>query len=220
MEKIRAAIIYYSSTGANHQMAKWAEEGAGGLGAETRLRRVQELAPQAAIDSNSAWKENIERTRDIPVATMEDLEWADVVIFSSPTRFGKLPAQMKQYLDSAGALWSQGKLANKVVTAMSSAKNDHGGQEATILHTYTTMYHWGAIVVAPGYTNPVISSAGGNPYGASTAVDDKGNMKDEIKEAVLHQARRAVTVGMWIKRGSSNGEMLKEGHLQEQLNET
>lgn len=102
---------------------------------------------------------------------------------------------------------------------MSSAKNVHGGQEATILHFYTTMYHWGAIVVAPGYTNPVTSSAGGNPYGASVSVDENGKMSHDVREAVLHQARRAVTVGMWIKKGSSNGESLKDDRLHEQLNE-
>lgn len=219
MEKINVAIIYYSSTGANHQLAQWAEEAARRLGAETRLCRAQEIAPESAINSNPAWKKHLEQTRDVPVATTADLEWADVIVFSAPTRFGNLPAQMKQFLDSTGQLWAEGKLVNKVVTAMSSAMNTHGGQEATILHLYTTMFHWGAIVVAPGYTNKVLFSAGGNPYGTSTAVDEKGNMKDNVREAVFHQARRAVTVGRWIRKGASNGEAMGEHEVEKELKE-
>jgi NAD(P)H dehydrogenase (quinone) len=217
MQKIKAAVIYYSSTGANYQMAKWAAEGAEQAGAESRIRKVKELAPEAAIASNPAWKKHADETRDIGEATLEDLEWADVIIFSSPTRYGNLAAQLKQFLDSAGQLWSEGKLANKVVTAMSSALYMHGGQEATILSLYTSMFHWGAIVVAPGYTNPVLFSTGGNPYGASTTVDEKGNMKDDIQEAVLYQAKRAVTVAMWIRKGSTNGESVDEAQYTDEL---
>ena len=217
MEKIKAAIIYYSSTGANHQLAKWAGEGAEQLGAEVRIRKVTELAPHAAISSNAAWKKHVDATQDIAEATLKDLEWADVFIFSAPTRYGNLPAQMKQFLDSTGPLWLQGKLANKVVTAMSSAMNAHGGQEATILNLYTTMYHWGAIVVAPGYTNPIIFSTGGNPYGTSVSVDEKGNMKDDVKEAVIHQAKRAITVAMWLRKGATNGESVSEREYKNEL---
>lgn len=219
MNKIRTAIIYYSSTGANHQLAKWAEEGAVAAGADTRLRRVQEIAPEAAINSNPAWKKNAENARNIKIAALEDLEWADVIIFSAPTRYGNLPAQMKQFLDSTGPLWTQGKLANKIVTGMSSAMNVHGGQEATILHLYTTMFHWGAIVITPGYTDPVISSSGGNPYGTSVAVDGMGKMQEDVKEAVIHQAKRAVTAGMWIKIGSTNRESVDESQYQTELKE-
>jgi NAD(P)H dehydrogenase (quinone) len=217
MDKIKAAVIYYSSTGANYQMARWAIEGAEQAGAEARIRKVQELAPEKAIAANPAWKKHTDQTKDVVVATLEDLEWADVIIFSAPTRYGNLPAQMKQFLDLTGPLWTEGKLVNKVVTGMSSALNPHGGQEATILALYTTMYHWGAIVVAPGYTNPVLNSTGGNPYGASTSVDDNGNLKDNIKEAVLHQAKRAITIAGWIHKGSRNNESVTKGEYSDQL---
>jgi NAD(P)H dehydrogenase (quinone) len=217
MNRIKAAIIYYSSTGANYQMAQWAEEGAREAGAETRLRKVAELAPENAIASNPAWKKNADATKSVETAALADLEWADVFIFSAPTRYGNLPAQMKQFLDSAGSLWVQGKLANKIVTAMSSAQNVHGGQEATILNFYTTMYHWGAIVVAPGYTDKVLYASGGNPYGTSGSVDDNGKIKEDIRASVMHQARRAVTVGMWLRKGSRNGEDVDEGKLHEVL---
>lgn len=205
MNKIKTAVIYYSSTGANHQLATWAGEGAEQAGADVRIRKVKELAPESAIKSNAAWKKHADESQNVQEATLDDLEWADVIIFSCPTRYGNVPAQMKQFMDSTGPLWAQGKLANKVVTAMTSAQNAHGGQEATILSLYTTMYHWGAIVVAPGYTNPLLYKAGGNPYGTSVSVDDKGKMKDDVREAVQYQAQRAVTVAMWIKLGSTNG---------------
>lgn len=198
---IKLAVVYYSSTGTNYQLAQWAKEGAEELGSEVRVRKVPELAPQSAIDSNPAWKAHVEATRDVPEVALDDLEWADALIFSVPTRFGNMAAQMRQFLDTTGGLWFQGKLANKVVSGMSSAQNPHGGQEATILSLYTNMYHWGAIVVAPGFTDPSIFAAGGNPYGTSVSVNQEGQMVEDVKEAVRYQAKRTVTVAQWLKHG-------------------
>lgn len=198
---IRLSIIYYSSTGTNYRLSKAAEDGAKEAGAEVRLRRVAELAPEAAIAGNPAWKEHLEQTKDVPVAALDDLEWADAIIFSTPTRFGAMAAQLKQFLDTTGGLWFQGKLTNKVVSAMCSASNAHGGQEATVLSLYTTMYHWGAIVVAPGYTDPIIFQAGGNPYGTSGTVNEQQNLDDNVLAAARHQAKRVVTVAQWVKQG-------------------
>jgi len=200
---VKLAVIYYSSTGSNYQMAQWAAEGAKESGAEVKVLKVPELAPQAAIDSNPAWKAHVEATKDVPTVSLDDLEWADAIIFSIPTRFGNMPAQMKQFLDTTGGLWFQGKLVNKVVSAMSSAQNSHGGQEQTILSLYTTMYHWGAIVVAPGYTDPSIFAAGGNPYGTSVTVDQNGNLIEDVQNAVKHQAKRVVQVAGWVKQGQA-----------------
>ncbi|WP_226037996.1 NAD(P)H:quinone oxidoreductase [Aquibacillus saliphilus] len=188
------AIFYYSSTGTNYQLAKWAEAGAKEAGAEVKLRKIKELAPEEAIAQNPAWKEHYDATKDVPEATMDDLEWADGMIFSIPTRFGNVPSQVKQFMDTAGGLWAQGKTVNKVVSAMSSAQNPHGGQEATILNFYTSMFHWGAIVAAPGYTNQELFVAGGNPYGVSVTVDQDGNMVEDVEKSVKHQARRTVEV--------------------------
>ncbi len=199
---VKLAVIYYSSTGTNYQLAKWAKEGAEELGAGVRVLKVPELAPQVAIDSNPAWKAHTEATKDVPEVTLADLEWADAYIFSVPTRFGNMAAQMRQFLDTTGGLWFNGKLSNKVVSAMTSAGNSHGGQEATILSLYTNMYHWGAIVVSPGYTDPVIYGAGGNPYGTSVSVDQDGKMVEDVKEAVKYQAKRTVTVAGWVKDGN------------------
>lgn len=202
MSNVKLAIIYYSMTGTNYQLAKWAEEGAKEIGAEVRILKVHELAPQSVIDKNPSWKAHIEATKDVPEATLSDIEWADAIIFSTPTRFGNMASQMKQFLDTTGSLWAKGKTVNKVVSAMASAQNPHGGQEETILSIYTVMYHWGAIVVAPGFTDPVLFGAGGNPYGTSVTVDQDGKMIEDVKEAVKHQAKRTVSIAQLLKRGS------------------
>ncbi|MBT2680408.1 NAD(P)H:quinone oxidoreductase [Bacillus sp. ISL-35] len=199
---VKLAVIFYSMGGTNVQLSKWAAEGAKEAGAEVKVFKVKELAPESAIEGNEAWKATVEATKDIPEVTPDDLEWADAIIFSVPTRFGNMPSQMKQFLDTTGGLWAQGKLVNKVVSAMSSAQNPHGGQEATILSLYTTMYHWGAIVAAPGYTDPVTFGAGGNPYGTSVTVDQDGNMVEDVEAAVKYQAKRTVTVAGWVKNGN------------------
>ncbi|GAF13041.1 Trp repressor binding protein [Bacillus sp. JCM 19045] len=174
MANVKVAVIYYSSTGTNYQLAQWAQEAAESEGAEVRLLKFPELAPKAAIDSNAAWRNHVDATAHVPEVTTDDMLWADSYIFSVPSRFGVVPGQAKQFFDTLGGLWGEGKLANKVVSAMSSAANAHGGQEQTILSLYTTMYHWGAIVAAPAYTDPVTFAAGGNPYGTSVTVDQNG----------------------------------------------
>ncbi|PAD34816.1 NAD(P)H:quinone oxidoreductase [Terribacillus saccharophilus] len=202
MENVKLAVVYYSMGGTNYQMAKWAEEAAKEAGAEVKVLQVQELAPQSVIDSNPAWKAQAEATIDVPVASSADLEWADAIIFSVPTRFGNMPSQMKQFLDLQGGLWANGKTINKVVSAMTSAQNPHGGQEATLLSLYTSMMHWGAIIATPGYTDPVLFAAGGNPYGTSVTVGQDGKMIEDVEAAVKHQAKRTVSVAEKIKKGN------------------
>ncbi|EGW35995.1 NAD(P)H:quinone oxidoreductase [Desulfosporosinus sp. OT] len=201
MEKVKFAVIYYSMTGINYQLAKWAAEAAQEAGAEVRILKVHELAPEAAINNNPVWRANVEATKDIAEATSEDLDWADAIVFSVPTRFGNLAAQMKQFIDLQGGLWSKGKLMNKVVSAMSSAQNPHGGQEATVKSLYTSMMHWGAIIVSPGYTDESIFKAGGNPYGTTVTQGKDGKMVEDVKDAVFHQAKRTVEVAKWLKKG-------------------
>lgn len=192
--KTKLAIIYYSAYGTNLQLATWAKEEAERLGSEVRLLQVQELAPASVINNQPAWKANVEATKDIPVATSDDLNWADAILFSMPSRFGNMPSQMKQFLDMQGGLWGKGALVNKFVSAMSSAQNPHGGQEATILNFYTTMFHWGAIVVTPGYGDQAFFKAGGNPYGTSVSVAQDGTMVEDVKDAVLAQTKRLLEV--------------------------
>lgn len=202
MSNVKLAVVFYSMGGTNYQLSKWAEEGAKEAGAEVRLLKVQELAPESVIAENEGWKATVDATKDVPVATSEDLEWADAIIFSVPTRFGNMPSQMKQFLDTQGGLWASGKTINKVVSGMTSAQNPHGGQEATLLSLYTSMMHWGAIIATPGYTDPVIFGAGGNPYGTSVTVGQDGKMIEDVEAAVKHQAKRTVTVAEWVKKGN------------------
>lgn len=169
------AVIYYSSTGTNHAMAEAVSEGARQAGADVRVRLVAETAPAAAIDGNPAWRAFVDRMKDAPRATLPDLEWADAVVFGSPTRYGNVAAQLKAFLDSTGGLWFHGKLADKVYAGFTSAQNTHGGQESTLLGLYTTIYHFGGIVVAPGYTDPATFASGGNPYGPSVTTTSAGN---------------------------------------------
>ena len=189
MTQARIAIVFYSTYGTNHQVALAAAEAARAAGAEVRLRRIAETAPAAVVAGQEAWKAQLDKVQDIPEVSHDDMEWANGYFFISPTRFGAVASQMRAFIDTLGGLWFAGKLANKTFTAATSAQNAHGGQESTLLGLYTTAMHWGAVIVAPGFTDQSIFEAGGNPYGFSTnagALDDKG------RAAVAHQAKRLV----------------------------
>jgi NAD(P)H dehydrogenase (quinone) len=182
----KVAIIYYSATGTGEAMAKAVAEGASAAGAEVRVRLVPETAPADAIDRNPAWRAFVDRTAGEARASLDDLDWADAVVFGTPTRFGNVAAQLKSFLDTSGGLWFQGKLANKIYSGFTSAQNAHGGQESTLLALYNTIYHFGGILVTPGYTDATVFAAGGNPYGPSVTTGPKG---DEPTEADLAHAR-------------------------------
>lgn len=169
------AIIYYSSTGTNEATAKAVAEGAVAAGADVRVRLVAETAPAAAIDSNPKWREFVDRTAKEPRASLDDLEWAHAVVLGTPTRYGNVAAQLKQFLDTTGGLWLHGKLADKVYAGFTSAMNAHGGQESTLLALYNTIYHYGGYIVTPGYTDPVVFPSGGNPYGVSVTTGQAGH---------------------------------------------
>lgn len=179
------AVIYYSATGNVYELATAVEEGARGVGAETRLRKVRELAPEEAIASNAGWAQHAAETQDVEQATLDDLDWATGYAFGTPTRYGNVTAQLKQFIDQTGPLWAEGKLADKVAAGFTSTTTLHGGQESTLLSLYTVFMHWGAIIVPPGYTRPT-QFVTGNPYGASH-VDNQG--QDRPSEETLQSAR-------------------------------
>lgn len=189
MSDVRLAVIYYSTYGTNHTMAEVAAAAAREAGAEVRLLKVRETAPEAVVAGQKAWKEQAERTASIPVASAADMEWANAYLFSAPTRYGTVASQLRAFIDTLGGVWQAGHLSNKAVSAMTSAQNMHGGQESTLIGLYTTFMHWGAIIVPPGYTDPALFAAGGNPYGTSTRM---GEVSDEVKAAVRFQAQRLV----------------------------
>ena len=190
----KIAVIYYSSTGTVHELAESVAEGARKEGAEVRLLRVSELAPEEAIAANDAWSAHASATEHIPVATPADIEWADAVIFGSPTRFGNIASQLKQFIDTLGGLWAQGKLADKVYSGFTATATAHGGQESTLLALYNSVHHFGGIIVTPGYTDPV-KFADGNPYGTSH-VNGQGALPvdDTARAAALYQGKRVAAV--------------------------
>lgn len=183
----RIAVVYYSSTGHVFRMAKALAEGAEEQGAEVRLRRCAELAPDEVVQGQDAWREHLQATSDVEEATPDDLDWADGYALGTPTRFGLPSAQLKQFIDQCGPIWQQGKLADKPATSFTSAINQHGGQESTILALNNIFYHWGALIVPPGYTDPLLYESGGNPYGTSLVAGQ--DSAEEIPDANLASVR-------------------------------
>jgi NAD(P)H dehydrogenase (quinone) len=199
MESVNVAIIYYSSTGTVHTLADAAAEGAQKAGATVRLRKARELAQPEAITASPAWAAHLDATTEVPEATLDDLSWADAVLFGSPTRFGNVASQLKAFIDTAGTLWQQGGLADRVFSAFTASGTAHGGQESTLLALGNTFHHWGGIIVPPGYTSPIQFTTG-NPYGTSH-VAATGAPSAETLEAMRHQAQRVVTVAAALKAG-------------------
>ncbi len=175
----KVAIIYYSQTGTTYEMAKAVEEGARNAGAETRLLRVKETAPAEAWENNENWKKHLDETSEIKEATNDDLEWADAIIFGTPTRYGLPSAQLKNFMDQTGSLWAKGALTDKIGSSFTTTATEHGGQEQTILAVNTAFYHWNMIIVAPGYVEPSQFEAG-NPYGASFTSNNAKLDPDEV----------------------------------------
>lgn len=201
---VKVAVIYYSATGSVHALATSVAEGAASAGAEVRLRQVAELAPDDEIDQNPQWRRHVDTTTAVVRASVDDLAWADAVAFGTPTRFGAPAAQLKRFIDQTVGLWHEGGLADMPVTAFTSAYNRHGGNEATILSLANVFYHWGALIVPPGYTDPVVYGAGGNPYGTSFVSGPTGDGPDATTlEAARYQGRRLALVAARLSAGDT-----------------
>jgi NAD(P)H dehydrogenase (quinone) len=196
---VKLAIVYYSSTGTVAEIARELHDAAVKAGAQVRLVKAAELAPPGAVESNPAWAAHHAATRDIPEAGAEDIEWADAVLFGSPTRFGNISAQLKQFIDGLGGLWAQGRLADKVYSGFVSSATAHGGQESTLLALYQSIHHFGGIIVGPGFTHPA-KFADGNPYGTSH-VDAQGDnpVNDTTRTAARIQAERVIRIAAQLK---------------------
>ncbi|HYZ62077.1 MAG TPA: NAD(P)H:quinone oxidoreductase [Acetobacteraceae bacterium] len=201
---VKVAVIYYSATGTVHALAEALADGADSVGAEVRLRRVAELAPDGAIDQSPLWRGHVDAMAgSVSEASLDDLVWADAYAFGTPTRFGAPSAQLKQFIDQAGGLWRDGALADKPVTAFTSAFNRHGGNEATILSLANVFYHWGSLIVAPGFTDPAVAAAGGNPYGASWfGPPSEAGPAREALDAARYQGRRLAQITIRLLGGS------------------
>lgn len=185
----RVAVIYYSSTGTIHRLANAFAEGAAGSGGQVRLRRVPELAPDDAVDRNPLWREHLDRTAKIPLATHDDLEWADGFAFGTPTRFGNVSSQLRNFLDTTAGLWERNVFVGKPATGFTASYSVHGGQESTLLSLYNTMYHWGSLILPFGFADAVLAErTGGNPYGVSISEQRAWSEPDHI-DAALDAAR-------------------------------
>jgi NAD(P)H dehydrogenase (quinone) len=204
MSDVHLAVIYYSATGTIHAMAERLSAAGQKAGAQVRLRQVAELAPAEAIAANPTWQHHFDQLKDKPKATADDVLWADAVILGTPTRYGNVSSQLKNFLDSLGPQWAQGLLADKVYAGFTASQTAHGGQESTLLALYQTIHHFGGIIASPGYTHP-LKFADGNPYGV-THVTGPTNTDPltEVQYAALdHMATRAVTISDWLKAGAA-----------------
>lgn len=167
----RVLVLYYSSYGHVATMAQAVAEGVRETGAEATLRRVPELVPEAV-----ARKSGYVLDQEAPVASVAELAEHDAVIFGTPTRFGNMASQMKNFLDQAGGLWASDALVGKLGSVFTSTGSQHGGQESTILSTHVVLMHLGMVVAGLPYTFKgqmrMDEITGCSPYGASTLADD------------------------------------------------
>jgi NAD(P)H dehydrogenase (quinone) len=193
-------VVYYSATGNTAKLASSLADGARDTGAEVRLRTVAETAPAAAIATNPRWQAYVDAGSHADLATLDDLVWADGLAVGSPTRFGGPAAQLKSYLDTTGGLWAQGKLADKVATSFTTASTAHGGLESTLLAINNVFYHWGAIVLPLGYTDPHLLESG-NPYGGSFVSRNSAEPGKEALEALRIQGTRLATIAGYVAAG-------------------
>jgi NAD(P)H dehydrogenase (quinone) len=170
----KVLVLYYSSYGHIETMAAAVAEGARAAGATVDIKRVPELVPEEV-----ARKSHYKLDQKAPIASPDDLPGYDAIIVGTPTRFGNMAAQMKNFMDQLGGLWFGDKLVGKVGAVFTSTATQHGGQESTILSTHTVLLHLGLVIVGLPYAFKgqmgVDAVKGGSPYGASTIADGDGS---------------------------------------------
>lgn len=173
----KITVCYYSLTGHVHRLAEAVSEGIKAAGCEVNMCRVPETLSPEIIEKMHA-TEKVKAMSHVPVCTLDDLAEADGIIFGTPTRFGNMAAQMREFLDSTGRLWSKKALVGKVGSVFTSSATQHGGQEATILSFHITLLHHGMVVAGLPYIydkmNKIDAVNGCSPYGSSTIAGNKG----------------------------------------------
>lgn len=194
-------IAFYSRNGSTEALAKAVAEGAKGAGAEVRLHRARDIVGPEVMAAVPGWADNAKRMEaQYPAPTPEDIEWADGIVFGTPTRYGNTTAELKAYIDSLGGVWFQGKFNGKAGSAFCATMGNHGGAESTVLSLYNVMAHLGLIIVPTGYADPIMFRAG-TPYGAHAAVDGQhvtAPPADEL-EVARYQGRRVAQVATALK---------------------
>ena len=205
-EPARIAVIYYSSTGTIHRLAEAFAEGAAAAGSQVRLRRVAELAPDDAIDRNPQWREHLDATVGTPQATHDDLEWANGFAFGTPTRFGNISSQLRNFLDTTAGLWQRNVFVGKPASGFTASYAVHGGQESTLLSLYNTLYHWGSLILPFGFADADLAErTGGNPYGVSISHPRATQEPDHVEAALdagRHQGARLATIARQLSVGA------------------
>ena len=180
----KVLVLYYSSYGHIEAMASAVAEGVREAGAQATIKRVPELVPEEIARSSG-----IKLDQAAPIATVAELPEYDAIIFGTPTRFGNMASQMRNFLDQTGGLWAKGALIGKVGSVFASTATQHGGQETTITSFHTTLLHHGMVIVGVPYseTRQTIMSeiTGGSPYGATTIAAGDGSRKPSENELAI-----------------------------------
>ncbi|RPH42256.1 MAG: NAD(P)H:quinone oxidoreductase [Burkholderiales bacterium] len=197
----KVLVLYYSSYGHIETMAGAVAEGAREAGAEAVIKRVPELVPD-----DVARKSGIKLDQAAPIATVDELPSYDAIVFGTPTRFGNMTAQMRNFLDQTGGLWAKGALVGKVGSVFTSTATQHGGQESTILTFIPTLMHHGMVVVGLPYAfagqTGLEEIKGGSPYGASTITGGDGSrMPSAVElEGARFQGRHVAQIAAKLAR--------------------
>ncbi|MCJ2054691.1 NAD(P)H:quinone oxidoreductase [Methylobacterium sp. J-070] len=191
----RLLIVYYSRSGSVEKLASAAADAAREAGAAVRMRRTREVVDAAAMAKVDGWIDNAARQNALYEApSHEDAEWADAILFGTPSYFGAMATELKTFLDLLGPQWKRGALAGKVGGAFAAASWPHGGSEVVTLSLYAPMAHLGMVILPTGYTDEAMLEAG-SPYGASTIVGKENRPpRSEDLNAARHQGRRMVAI--------------------------
>lgn len=199
-------IVYYSMYGHIHRMAEAVKKGADGVsGATVNICRVPETLPEEVLIKMGALEAQ-KAQANVPVCKVEDLVSADAIIFGTPTRFGNMCGQMRQFLDSTGGLWAKGALVGKVGSVFTSSATQHGGQESTILSFHITLLHQGMIIVGLPYSFAgqmrIDEMTGSSPYGASTIAggDGKRMPSENELDAARFQGKHVAEIAVKLFR--------------------
>jgi len=206
---VKVHVIFYSMYGHIYRMAEAVVEGAREVaGAEVTLMQVPELVPDAALEKSGA-KAARQKFAHVPIAKAAQLPEADAIIFGTPTRFGNMCAQMRNFLDQTGGLWVKGALVGKVGSVFASTGTQHGGQETTITSFHSTLLHQGMIIVGVPYSCQGLVNmneiTGGTPYGATTLAGSDGSRQPSENELAIarFQGKHVAEITSKLLRGAN-----------------
>ena len=200
MSDVNVVIAFHSRTGVTEALAKAIADGAERQGAEVRLRRAREFVAPEIMAKATGWAEAAHAMNERhPAPSTMDAEWADAIVFGTPTRFGSVSSELKAYVDSLGGLWVQGKLNGKAGAVFCSTSTPHGGNESTLLSMYNPLAHLGFIIVPIGYADASLYKAG-TPYGTSSVSHNQATppSADDL-EVARFQGRRVADVAKALK---------------------